>query len=113
MPKFAIAGESQRPHASRRHRKVRPAPCGFRALFAALALSAAAGPAYPQAGAIIAEDPVAIESGKVAGKVLTSGVKAYFGIPYAAPPVRALRWREPQQVKAWSGVFHADRFAPE
>ena len=58
-------------------------------------------------------DPIAIDSGKVAGKLLPSGVKAYFGVPYAAPPVQDLRWREPQPVRPWQGVFNADRFAPE
>ena len=61
----------------------------------------------------IAGDPVALDSGRVDGKLLSSGVKAYFGIPFAAPPVGALRWREPQPVQSWSGVLHADRFAPE
>jgi para-nitrobenzyl esterase len=61
----------------------------------------------------IPEDPIAIDSGAVSGKTLASGVKAYFGIPYAAAPVRELRWREPQPVPAWKGVYHADRMAPE
>jgi hypothetical protein len=39
----------------------------------------------------IAEDPIAIDSGTVSGKLLPSGVKAYFGIPYAAAPVADLR----------------------
>src|SRR5579864_903998 len=58
-------------------------------------------------------DPVAIDSGRVAGKVLPSGVKAYLGIPFAAPPVRELRWREPQPFKSWKGVYNADRKMPE
>jgi len=58
-------------------------------------------------------DPISIDSGKVAGKVLESGVKAYFGIPFAAAPVRELRWREPQPVKPWKGVYNADRKMPE
>jgi para-nitrobenzyl esterase len=58
-------------------------------------------------------DPVAIDSGRVAGKVLPSGVKAYLGMPFAAPPVRELRWREPQPVKAWNGIYNADRKMPE
>src|ERR1039458_2881924 len=58
-------------------------------------------------------DPVGIESGLVAGKVLPSRVKAYLGIPFAAPPVRELRWREPQRVKSWKGVYNADRKMPE
>jgi len=70
------------------------------------------------AGAQIVEtpvpgDPVSIDSGLVAGKVLSSGVKAYLGIPFAAPPVRELRWREPQPVKPWKGVYNADRKMPE
>src|SRR5580692_11788230 len=58
-------------------------------------------------------DPVAIDTGMVAGKVLPSGIRAYFGIPFAAPPVRENRWREPQPVKAWKGVYNADRKMPE
>jgi hypothetical protein len=46
----------------------------------------------------IAEDPVVLDSSVVSGKVLPSGVKAYFGVPYAAAPVGDLRWREPQPV---------------
>jgi para-nitrobenzyl esterase len=61
----------------------------------------------------IPEDPVAIDSGLVAGKMLPSGVKAYFGIPYVAAPLRELRWREPQAVKPWKGVYNADRMPPE
>ena len=58
-------------------------------------------------------DPVSIDSGAVSGKVLPSNVKAYFGIPFAAPPLGDLRWRAPQQVEAWKGVYHADRLASE
>jgi len=38
------------------------------------------------------------------------GVLAYKGIPYAAPPIGDLRWKEPQPVVAWDGVLQADRF---
>jgi len=58
-------------------------------------------------------DPVMTDRGKVAGKILPSGVKAYWGIPFAAPPVRELRWREPRPVKPWKGVYNADRIMPE
>ena len=58
-------------------------------------------------------DPVAIDSGRIAGKLLKSGVRAYFGVPFSAPPVGELRWREPQPVRPWQGVYNADRFAPE
>ncbi len=58
-------------------------------------------------------DPVAVDGGQVAGKVLASGVKAYFGVPFAAAPVRELRWKEPQAPKPWKGVYNADRKMPE
>jgi para-nitrobenzyl esterase len=58
-------------------------------------------------------DPVATDSGRIAGKLLSSGVRGYFGVPFAAPPVGELRWREPQSVRPWQGVYNADRFAPE
>lgn len=32
------------------------------------------------------------------------------GIPYAKPPVGDLRWREPQEMEPWDGVFKADKF---
>jgi para-nitrobenzyl esterase len=42
---------------------------------------------------------------------LISGVDGVFrGIPYAAPPVGKLRWREPQPVAHWDGVRKADQF---
>ena len=33
-------------------------------------------------------DPIALDTGKVAGKLLDSGVRGYFGVPYAAAPTR-------------------------
>jgi para-nitrobenzyl esterase len=60
------------------------------------------------------EQPIVrIHSGKVEGKFLESGVTAYLGVPYAAPPVRELRWKDPQPVVHWNGTFHADRFGPQ
>lgn len=61
----------------------------------------------------IRSDPVAIESGDLAGTQLASGVRAYLGVPFAAPPVRELRWRPPQPMTPWKGIYHADRTAPE
>jgi para-nitrobenzyl esterase len=60
-----------------------------------------------------ADGPVRIEQGRVAGKMLASGVQAYLGLPYAAPPVGSLRWRPPEAPAAWEGTYHADRFAPQ
>lgn len=57
-------------------------------------------------------DPVKVDGGLIDGKKLASDVEGWFGVPFAAPPVRELRWRAPQPVQPWSGVLHADRFAP-
>jgi para-nitrobenzyl esterase len=53
---------------------------------------------------------VKIDSGMVSGKPVSEGVTSYLGIPYAAPPVGDLRWREPQAVKPWTGVRAADQY---
>lgn len=76
----------------------------IRALFATAALTLAA-PALAR--------PVAVDGGKVEGVTLPSGVNAWLGVPFAAPPLRELRWQPPQPVKPWAGVYHADRFAPQ
>ena len=55
-------------------------------------------------------DPVKIDSGFIAGKMVSDNVRAYLGIPYAAPPVGDLRWREPKPVEPWTGIRDADRF---
>ncbi len=61
----------------------------------------------------IRSDPIVVESGSLAGTELASGVRAYLGVPFAAPPVRDLRWRPPQPLTPWEGIYHADRTAPE
>jgi para-nitrobenzyl esterase len=54
---------------------------------------------------------VRTDGGLVQG-VTEAGVQSWLGIPFAAPPVRELRWRPPQPAAKWQGVLHADRFAP-
>ena len=39
-------------------------------------------------------------------------VEVYTGIPYAAPPVGDLRWKEPADPEPWEGVRACDKFAP-
>jgi len=56
-------------------------------------------------------EPVKTGSGLVDGTTKGS-VRIFKGIPFAAPPVGDLRWREPQPVRAWAGVKKADRFSP-
>jgi len=56
-------------------------------------------------------EPVATDAGLLSGTVAaTPGVRVFKGIPYAAPPVGALRWRAPQPVAKWAGIRKADTF---
>src|ERR1700722_18550415 len=54
--------------------------------------------------------PAQTDEGLVSGLTDSDGVTAYLGIPYAAPPIGALRWRPPQAVTPWKGVRMADKF---
>ena len=50
-------------------------------------------------------------NGTVKGAASTDGrVRIFKGIPYAAPPVGDLRWKEPQPAAAWEGVRDATEF---
>src|SRR5262245_43491066 len=61
------------------------------------------------------KDPIRLDSGYVAGTVVGTAeqlVHVYRGIPYAAPPVGELRWKEPQPVQPWKGIREATKFGP-
>ena len=54
---------------------------------------------------------VKTDDGKVHGKLINSGaVRAFQGIPYAAPPVGDLRWKAPQPAAPWKGEFDATKY---
>lgn len=55
---------------------------------------------------------VTTQAGEVQGAV-ENGLYVFKGIPYAAPPVGDLRWREPQPVEPWTGVLETSTFAPD
>lgn len=57
--------------------------------------------------------PLTVDGGAIEGTDLPSGVSAWLGVPFAAPPLRDLRWKPPQPVQPWQGTYNADRFAPE
>src|SRR5262245_61637810 len=52
---------------------------------------------------------VTTDSGTVRGKA-QSGVLTFRGIPFAAPPTGALRWRDPQPVARWTDVRDATEY---
>jgi Carboxylesterase type B len=57
---------------------------------------------------------VKIDSGTITGLTVgaNNDVRAYKGIPFAAPPVGPLRWKAPQPVKAWTAERACTEFAP-
>ncbi len=60
-----------------------------------------------------AATPVQTANGPVAGTQSADGkVRIFKGIPFAAPPVGNLRWREPQPLGNWDGVRQANGFGP-
>jgi para-nitrobenzyl esterase len=57
------------------------------------------------------QQPVSITGGRVSGIAgRDASIQVFKGIPFAAPPVGNLRWREPQPVVPWAGVKAADKF---
>ncbi len=69
------------------------------------------GLAYPQTNSSRPSLQVKTANGILEG-VDESGVRAFKGVAFAAPPVGDLRWREPQPVANWTGVRKADKFGP-
>jgi carboxylesterase type B len=63
-------------------------------------------------GAAMAAPPpeVKVAQGRMSGESGSDGVRIFRGIPYAAPPVGGLRWREPRPAARWSGVRDATKF---
>jgi para-nitrobenzyl esterase len=53
---------------------------------------------------------VAVEDGSLQGVTEPSGIHAFRGIPFAAPPVGDLRWKPPQPATRWTGTRPAQDF---
>src|SRR6516165_1356942 len=78
----------------------------------ALAAAAPAASASTFGGRSAAGGPVTgTANGPVRG-LANGAVNEFLGIPYATPPVGALRWQPPQPAASWSGVRDATQFAP-
>jgi para-nitrobenzyl esterase len=52
---------------------------------------------------------VSIDEGRLEGSV-QNDVATFKGVPFAEPPVGALRWRPPQSMKTWKGVREATSY---
>src|SRR5437879_1888625 len=77
---------------------------------AAAALALAACARRPEPYAIDSTDPATLRttpSGKLVGGRGRYDAAAWLGIPYAKPPVGALRWRAPEPPAAWAEVREA------
>ena len=58
-----------------------------------------------------AAQTVRIDTGRVQGAT-ANGISSFKNIPYAAPPVGALRWKPPQPAAGWPGVRDATHYGP-
>jgi para-nitrobenzyl esterase len=61
---------------------------------------------------MLGDDPVMVTTagGELKGDVVGDAVR-FLKIPYAKPPVDALRWKAPQDAEPWDGVRHEKEFA--
>lgn len=58
------------------------------------------------------ENQVKTQQGVLEGEVQDQ-IRVFRGVPFAAPPVGDLRWREPQPVQPWAEVRMAKEFGPD
>jgi para-nitrobenzyl esterase len=57
------------------------------------------------------KEPLTLDAGLLGGSTESSaGIRVFKGIPFAAPPVGALRWAAPQPVAKWTDVRDASKF---
>jgi len=72
------------------------------------------------AGLYVAENPAVdsdslktIDSGRIVGFEDAYNTYAWLGIPYAAPPVKELRWKAPQAVTPWKTTLEATEYGSQ
>jgi para-nitrobenzyl esterase len=84
---------------------------GLCTIFTVLALAPAAGASSrANASSLRGNEVIRISGGEVRGAAVNNGY-TFRGLPYAAPPVGALRWRPPQPPLSWDGVRDATQYA--
>ncbi len=72
--------------------------CACRTPGTGSASSGSPASALPEARGLV----LSTARGPLAGKALDGGVRAFLGVPFAAPPVGALRWRPPAEAPSWT-----------
>ncbi len=75
----------------------------------AVTATASAAPTAPHSQGA---GPVVATTGGTLRGTAAGRTDEFLGIPYAAPPVGALRWQPPQPAARWTGVRDATAFAP-
>ena len=55
---------------------------------------------------------VTVSTGVLSGIRSSDGLKQFFHIPYAKPPLGELRWLPPQPAEPWTGVRDASKAGP-
>ncbi|WP_394830397.1 carboxylesterase family protein [Pendulispora rubella] len=69
-------------------------------------------PALREVARPIAERHVAVDTGTLQGVPGPGETVAFLGIPYAAPPTGAWRWKPPRPAPSWEGVRVAGALGP-
>ncbi len=64
-------------------------------------------------GLVVQTDAGTVSGAMAPGEWGESAVRVFKGIPYAAPPVGPLRWREPQPASPWPGIHKALEFGSD
>jgi len=80
-------------------------------LAAPVSFSSERAPSMPSDAKTDQFSVIATTAGQVVGR-FDGALHAFKGIPYAAPPVGAARWKPPAPVKPWEGVRQATQFGP-
>jgi para-nitrobenzyl esterase len=84
----------------------------FALALASLLAATAVAQQSKNTGNNLANNQVQVAGGRLAGAITASGIHAFKGIPYAAPPVGPRRWQAPQPAQPWPNVRPATQFGP-